>query len=438
MNLFGTDGIRAPVGSYPFIQDALPALGRALALWGQEKYGAGVSFLIAGDTRYSRSWIHAGIASGLLQYPVTVYNAHIIPTPALFHIMKDAPDLSCGIMISASHNSAEDNGIKLIDSKAGKLSREDEERISYLINHPDAPIQYETLGEELHFAPAATHYQDTLINLFPRDLLHHKKIVIDCAHGATSYIAERIFTALGAHTIAINNAPDGYNINKNCGALHPEGLQKAVIEHKAFAGFAFDGDGDRVVAVSREGILKDGDDILALLLTHPVWKNELGAVSTIMANQSLEILLTSQEKKFIRTNVGDKYVLEAMVQHNLALGAEPSGHVIIRDVIPTGDGILVALKLLETILITGNSTMSTPAKFPQITISVPIKRRLELHEEPLATLLARSKELLPHGRLLVRYSGTEPLVRVMVEDADPTHMKAMAQNLANQLEQLLA
>lgn len=438
MNLFGTDGIRARVGHYPFTHEALPILGRALAIWGREKYGPGVSFLIAGDTRYSRSWIHANITSGLLQYPVTVYNAHIIPTPALFHIMKDEPALSCGIMISASHNSAEDNGIKLIDSIVGKLSREDEERISHLIMHPDTPLNYDALGEELHFAPAATLYQDTLINLFPRDLLQHKKIILDCAHGATSYIANRIFTALGADTIAINNTPNGYNINQQCGAVHPESLQKAVIEHKALAGFAFDGDGDRVVAVTSEGLVKDGDDILALLLTHPAWKNETGAVSTIMANQSLELLITEQGKKFIRTNVGDKYVLEAMVQHNLALGAEPSGHIIMRDIIPTGDGILVALKLLETILLTGNSRMHTPAKFPQITLNVPIKRKLELNEAPISDIIARSKELLPQGRLLVRYSGTEQLVRVMVEDADSKHMLKIAEDLAQQLKQVLS
>ncbi len=438
MNLFGTDGMRARVGSYPFTYEALPTLGRALALWGQEKYGSGCTFLIGSDTRYSRSWIHASLTSGLLQYPVIIYNAHIIPTPALFHIMKDEPTLSCGIMISASHNPAEDNGIKLIDGKTGKLTREDEERISYHLKHPDVAVNYEALGEEIHFAPAVTLYQDKLINLFPQNLLENKKIVLDCAYGATSYAAERIFTALGAHTIALNSSPDGYNINKNCGAVHPEGLQKAVIEQKAFAGFAFDGDGDRVIAVNSEGIVKDGDDILALLLTHPAWKNERGAVSTIMANQSLEMLITAQEKKFIRTNVGDKYVLEEMVRHNFALGAEPSGHVIIRDIIPTGDGILVALKLLETILLTGNSSMHTPAKFPQITINVPIKRRLELHEAPLAEIMEHSKRLLPQGRLLVRYSGTEALIRVMVEDADAAHMKEVAQKLAQQLHTILS
>jgi phosphoglucosamine mutase len=432
--------MRARVGSYPFTHETLPVLGRALARWGQEKYGPGCSFLIAGDTRYSRSWIHATLTSGLLRYPVTVYNAHIIPTPALFHIMKDEPTISCGIMISASHNPAEDNGIKLIDSLTGKLSLEDEERISYLINHPDSISNYDALGEEIHFAPALQLYQDRLINLFPRDLLNNKTIVLDCANGATSYVVERVFMTLGARTVIINHTPDGYNINKNCGALHPEGLQKAVIEHDAFAGFAFDGDGDRVIAVNGKGELKDGDDILALLLTHPAWKNEHGAVSTIMANQSLEQLVTSQGKQFFRTNVGDKYVLEAMVQHNLALGAEPSGHIIIRDIIPTGDGILVALKVLETLILTGNELMATPPKFPQITINVPIKRKRDLQESPLLEIIKASTSHLNQlttGRLLVRYSGTEPLIRVMVEAADQEHMKAIAQDLAHKLQQEL-
>ena len=441
MNLFGTDGMRARVGSYPFTHETLPILGRALARWGQEKYGPGCSFLIAGDTRYSRSWIHASLTSGLLQYRVTVYNAHIIPTPALFHIMKDEPSISCGIMISASHNPAEDNGIKLIDSKAGKLSLEDEERISYLINHPDSATNYDTLGEEIHFAPALRLYQDRLINLFPRDLLNNKTIVLDCANGATSYVVESIFVTLGARTVIINNKPDGYNINKNCGALHPEGLQEAVREREAYAGFAFDGDGDRVIAVNSESEIKDGDDILALLLTHPTWKNERGAVSTIMANQSLEQLITSQGKQFVRTNVGDKYVLEAMVQHDFALGAEPSGHVIIKDIIPTGDGILVALKVLETMLLTGNDQMLTPPKFPQVTINVPIKRKRDLQESPLLEIIENSRlqlNQLTTGRLLVRYSGTEPLIRVMVEAADHEQMKTVAHELAEKLRHELA
>ncbi len=438
MNLFGTDGMRARVGSYPFTSEALPLLGRALALWGQEKYGRNCTFLFASDTRYSRSWIHASLTSGLLQYPVKILNADIIPTPALYYLMKDEPSISCGIMISASHNPAEDNGIKLIDGKTGKLSTEDEERISHFLKSPISQPLYDKLGVEIPFAFAAEKYQHMLANLFAPHFLRGKTIVLDCANGATAQVAPAIFTALGATTIPLNIRSDGYTINEECGAVHPEGLQKTVLAHRAYAGFAFDGDGDRVIAVNSEGIVKNGDDILAILLTNPAWSNQHGAVSTIMANQGLEIHITSQGKKFIRTNVGDKYVLEALVQHNLSLGAEPSGHIMIRDIIPTGDGILAALKTLETMIKTGNSKMESAPKFPQIIVNVPIKRRLELNEAPLADIIAQSKQELPQGRVLVRYSGTEQLIRIMVEDTDQAHMKMVAQDLAQKLEQLLA
>ena len=296
-NLFGTDGIRNKVGNYPLTPDALPKLGRAIALWAQEKYGDKASFLLASDTRYSGPWIKTQLASGLLSTSITVYDAQILPTPALFHLIKENPLYTCGIMISASHNPAEDNGIKLIDARTGKLTPEDERRISYLMMHDNSTLDYHALGNVCVSLEAEAQYAHKIISLFSPLLLKGLKVVLDCANGATYKLAPAIFNALGAETIVIHADPTGYNINKDCGALHLESLQKEVIKHKATLGFAFDGDGDRVMAVNNKGEVKDGDDILTLLQQHPSYQKLPALVSTIMANQGFEVQYQSIRKR---------------------------------------------------------------------------------------------------------------------------------------------
>ena len=434
MNLFGTDGIRNRVGSHPFTHEALPQLGRALALWAEETFGPQVKILIARDTRYSGPWITAGLMQGLLSYPVTLYDAGVFPTPGVFHLLQDDAYCHLGIIITASHNPAIDNGIKLVSSLTGKLTRSDEERICKLMLQPNTPKDFSHLGMVIPFHDVKTLYRKFVTKIFSDLSLHGKTIVLDCAHGATFSIAPLIFKDLGATVICINNEPNGHNINYKGGSTEPEGLIKAVMAHNAFMGFAFDGDGDRVIAINSIGQVKDGDDLLAVLLTHSDFASEKGIVSTIMANQGLESYLTSLGKKFIRTNVGDKFVLQALEKEEMLLGGEPSGHIILRNLAKTGDGIIVALKVLQTILSNGNHLLTSFSKFPQVTVNVPIKRKKDLTHSPLSDYIILGKEQLGSGRLLVRYSGTEPIVRIMAEGKDLPLTTEIAQALAGKLQ----
>jgi phosphoglucosamine mutase len=435
-NFFGTDGIRNRVGRFPFTTEMLPKLGRALALWAQEKYGNDACFLVARDTRYSGPWIKAGLMNGLLREPITVYDAGILPTPGVYHLLNNDTRFTGGIIISASHNPATDNGIKLVDARLGKLSERDEIRICELMKTAE-PNEFTKLGTEIPLNDARLLYRKTITRLFPNDFLAGKTIVLDCANGANSTIAPQIFKDLGAQVVAIHHTPDGYNINKNCGATDVLSLQQAVLKHKAFIGFAFDGDGDRVIAVNKEGTIKDGDDMVAILRTHAQYAHEPAVVSTVMANHGLVVHLASHNKELHRTAVGDKYVLNELEKMNLSVGGEPSGHIILKDSIKTGDGILVALKLLETIAQTNNEYLESFTKMPQVSLTIPIKVKKDLSTGPLAEHIAASKQQLPHGRVLVRYSGTEPVVRVMAEGEDLEYTKAIAQQLADHLQQNL-
>ena len=438
MNVFGTDGIRNRVGSYPFTQEALPRLGRALALWAEEKYGKDACFLITRDTRSSGPWIKAGLLSGLLRHQVTVYDAGIMPTPGVFHLMQSDSRFTVGIIISASHNPARDNGIKLVDSQTGKLTPADEKRICELMTQPDSNDDFSQLGKEIPFLDAKILYRKIVAQLFKPNFLDNKTIVLDCAHGASSAIAPQLFRELGANVIGIHNDPDGNNINLNCGATSLESLQKTVVAHKAFMGFAFDGDADRVIAVNNKGEIKDGDDLLAVLRTHSDYTEQPALVSTVMANYGLDTHLKSLNKKLIRTQVGDKHVLRMLDKEDLLLGGEPSGHIIIKNIIRTGDGMLVALKVLETVIQTDNETLDALTKFPQVLINVPIKQRKDLNEQPHASFIAACKEQLTSGRLLIRYSGTEPLVRVLTEGRDYDQAQKIAHTVAQHLQETLS
>jgi phosphoglucosamine mutase len=417
----------------------LPLLGIALARWALEKYGSDARFLLAQDTRYSGPWIKAGLMSGLLRYPITVYDAGILPTPGVFALLQeDSNACMGGIIISASHNPAEDNGIKLVDARSGKLSPFDEKRIVELMAMPHTESIFTALGKEVPFPQAKIVYRKYLARRWNVPFLAGKTIVLDCANGASSVIAPQLFRELGATVIAIHHDPDGFNINRNCGATSPESLRNAVVAHGAFIGFAFDGDADRVIAVNQKGEIKDGDDLLALLHSHPDYVHERAIVSTVMANYGLTVHFNSQEKKLLRSQVGDKHVLEMLDTENLLLGGEPSGHIILKNSIRTGDGMFVALKVLETILLTGNELLESFTKFPQVVINVPVAQKKDLATPPLSTFIAAYKEQFNGGRLLVRYSGTEPLVRVLVEGRDLEQVQHVAQTVAAELATLLA
>lgn len=433
-NIFGTDGIRTKTGTNQLTIELMPRLGMAIAQWAHEKYNHAPTILLGHDTRQSCSLVKTSLQSGLLLMNAQVHDAQVIPTPAICAIIHNNPAFDIGIIISASHNPWHDNGIKIVDAQQGKLALHDEQKISALFYQNSFTTDYTSLGQLYQYTDVQTQYEQIVTHFFKENFLHAKKIVLDCAHGATSFIAPAIFRKFGAHVIAINDQPTGKNINDQCGAVHPEQLQKAVIEHNADIGFAFDGDGDRVIAVAKNGEVKNGDDILAILLDHPTYFPATTVVGTVMTNQGFDSYLNHRYKKLIRAPVGDKYVSERMEQEKSIIGGEQSGHIILHDYLGTGDGIFTALRIGETLIATQNWNMETFGKFPQVLINIPVGIKKDLTLPHLAAIIEHHETLLPQGRLLVRYSGTESVLRILVEDSD----SAMAYSIGSQLSQQLA
>lgn len=435
---FGTDGIRGNADHFPFDDQTLIRLGHALARWSIDRYGNHPTLLIGHDTRISCERIKQSLIAGLTSLPLNVVDAGVIPTPAVLHLIKANHAYQFGIVISASHNPYYDNGIKLFDAITGKLQHADEQKIIATFEQtttieitPHAESTVNTWNE------ATDRYLKLLLKTVPENFLIGKKIVLDCAYGATSWSAPFLLEQLGATVIALAATPNGTNINDQCGAVHPEVLQQAVISHHADIGFAFDGDGDRVVAVSAQGLIKDGDDFLALLLTHPAHNNGAAVVGTIMTNQGLATYCNRLGKQLIRSQVGDKHVAAALDTHCLELGAEPSGHVIIRPILNSGDGMLAALHLLYAVVVTHNWELNSFEKFPQILVNVPVSHKNNLTDDPYAAIIKQFEQQLHGGRLIVRYSGTENKLRVMVEDDTYDHAYTTAHALANSLKKLL-
>ncbi len=437
--IFGTDGIRKTVGTAPICHQDLPKLGRAIAQWAEKKYGSSPIILIAHDTRNSCDYIKASLETGLLLSPITVYDAQVLPTPGAHLLAKKNPFINCSIIISASHNPYQDNGIKIIDADNSKISPDDETCISMLFNKSDdAQLDYGRCGTLQWLPDAAQTYSDIMVNLFTPSLLQGKKIIIDCAHGATYQVAPTIFEKLGAELIVINNQPNGKNINDHNGAVYPQQLQQAVLENNADAGFAFDGDGDRITVVSRYGEIKDGDDIMAMLLASTIYSSCQSVVGTIMSNKGFEDFLRQHNKTLTRTAVGDKYVLAEMAQHNLLLGGEPAGHIILRDYLEVSDGIFTALRLAQILNETDNWDMHSFTKYPQILLNVPIAIKKDLTNPIIQNIITLHEKLLKAGRIVVRYSGTENLLRIMVEDETKEHALRVAHGLADLLQQQLS
>jgi phosphoglucosamine mutase len=434
-NIFGTDGIRARMGSEFFNTQSLMHIGSAIAQWAQLKFGHPPRILLGHDTRESCAFVKSAMQSGLLLNGSIIYDTQIMPTPVICQIVGYSNQFDLGLIISASHNPYYDNGIKLVCAQSGKISHEDELAISALYyQQASREYSYSSFGATYYWPHAYQEYIKTLEEFMYTGFLTGKKIVLDCAHGATYQFAQQVFHHFGAQVIVINNQPTGININEKCGALHLNSLQDAVIAHKADIGFAFDGDGDRVIAVNSQGIIKDGDDILAMLMQHISYEQESGIVGTVMTNQGFAVYLHEKNKKLLRTPVGDKYISEQLIKDTLLLGGEQSGHIIMRDYMDSGDGIFTALRLVQALMHSNNWAMNTFNKFPQILINVPIVHKKDLSQPEFAQLIADHEAQLHGGRLLVRYSGTEPVLRVMVEDADLD----TAQQVGTHLSQLLA
>lgn len=434
IHLFGTDGIRTIVGKFPIELPTLISLGNAIGMWINTAIGKDAKLLIGHDTRQSCSMIKSALKTGLLCEQQTIYDAGIITTP-MACLLTENGSFDVGIIISASHNPYQDNGIKIV-TKNGKISKSDEtlieQNFARVLNN--YTYCYSTLGVEHHYPHALESYLGTINKFVEKDFLSGFKIALDCAHGASSYIAPYLFKHYGAEVVAINTAPNGTNINLNCGSLAPAMLQATVVTTNAHFGFAFDGDGDRVIACNSQGIIKDGDDILHLLSTHSAYVNQPGIVGTIMTNQGLVDKLQAHNKFILRSAVGDKYVSQSLQSHNLLLGGEPSGHIIMRDYLTSGDGIFTALRVMQTIIENQNLNFDTFERYPQLIVNVPVLKKIDLTSNRIGNIISTHEQQLTSGRLVVRYSGTENLLRIMVENINLEEAQQVVTHLANTLE----
>jgi phosphoglucosamine mutase len=434
---FGTDGIRTRVGNPPLTIEHLILFGHALGQWMKIHYEH-PSVALAYDTRNSAHFIKNALQAAMLLEDVTLYDAGVIPTPALYKMAQQKKEIAYCIMISASHNAFYDNGIKITDMIHGKLRTQDEDMLIAYTHQQQPPPSYSVFGTAHSWHTAADEYKKFMCSLFPSNYLQGIKIVLDCAHGATGTVAPAIFAQLGAHTIVINNSPNGTNINHECGSLHPASLQEAVQSNSADIGFAFDGDGDRVIAVNGAGEYKDGDDILYALLSDPLYAHDTHIVGTSMTNQALVNSLKGQKKTCVRVAVGDKHVAHYLSENpGVRLGGEPSGHIIFKEYALMSDGIYTALRLLQVLMRTKNMAMNTVAKYPQITHNIAAQKQPDLRQNPYKAIIEEYTQKVPEGRVLVRYSGTEPVLRVMVEDADAHHAQNICATLATILQSTL-
>ncbi len=433
---FGTDGIRGTVGTYPITPDFMLKLGWAAGrvLGGK----SGGKILIGKDTRISGYLIESALEAGLSAAGIDVQLLGPMPTPAIAYLTQTL-HAKAGIVISASHNPFDDNGIKFFSPQGTKLADDVEHAIEAELEKELVCNQSESLGKASRLDDARGRYIEFCKSTFPRAInLNNLKIVIDCAHGATYQIATKVFEELGAEVIAIGVTPDGLNINNGYGSTHPENLQKEVLKNKADLGVAFDGDGDRLIMVDHEGELIDGDQLLYVMAMALYAKGGLkgGVVGTLMTNLGLEHAFKQHEIPFSRADVGDRYVMEQLLAKNWRLGGESSGHLICLDQTTTGDGIVASLQVLAAVVEQNQSLKELAAgmkKYPMLLINVRVKEKPDLdnHAVIQAALLEAETELADTGRVLLRPSGTEPLIRVMVEGQDQKLVELVANKLAD-------
>ncbi len=432
---FGTDGVRGKVGTYPITPDfALKlgwAAGKVLASQGSKMV------LIGKDTRISGYMLESALEAGLAAAGLSAAFTGPMPTPAIAYLTRTFR-AEAGIVISASHNPYYDNGIKFFSAKGTKLPDEIEEAIEAMLEQPMDCVESAELGKASRINDAAGRYIEFCKGTFPAHLgLEGYKIVVDCANGATYHIAPNVLRELGAEVIEIGTDPNGLNINEKCGATDVTALQAKVVETKADVGLAYDGDGDRIMMVDHLGNKVDGDQILFIIAREALRSGQLkgGVVGTLMSNMSLEIALKMLGVPFLRANVGDRYVLEKMVENDWTLGGENSGHIIIADKNTTGDGIVASLAVLAAMAqhkLSLNELASAVKLFPQVLINV----RFGGGDNPLESDAVKSvaadveKRLEGKGRILLRKSGTEPLIRVMVECQDAALAQQCAEEIA--------
>lgn len=438
MELFGTDGIRGVAGKFPLDTKTIHKVALAASKVLKKKHGKKI-IVIGRDTRQSGTSILKDLADSISSCGLSVWDLGVITTPGVAYLTKKHKALS-GIVISASHNPFEDNGIKFFNNSAKKLSDAVEDNIEANIAEQDE-VKCNGKTKIKPQSVLADEYITFLSKSIPQNIkFKGVKVVIDCANGATYQIAPKLFSKLGIDTIVLNNKPTGKNINLNCGSLHPEILADAVKKNNALCGLAFDGDGDRVMFVDEKGIIRDGDYYLSIMAQYLKEKNKLKnntLVTTVMANLGLFKAMKEKDINVFKTAVGDRYVFEGMQKSSAVIGGEQSGHIIFNKLLPTGDGILSGIQMLSLLAEKEkplSELCSIMQKFPQILINTKVSKKIPVQNLPKTSDLIKQAEqkLGDNGRVLVRYSGTENLIRVMIEGQGKNEIT----NMANEISEL--
>jgi phosphoglucosamine mutase len=449
--LFGTDGVRGKAGEHPLDHETVARLGGALvrALRHQVASHGGdpgrpLRFLVGRDTRESGDWITRELARGIRSQDAEMTTAGVIPTPAIAYITR-ALGFDAGIVISASHNPFEDNGIKVFSGRGEKFTEATEREVEAVVADRSWAV-----GGSVHDPLPETDVVDAYMGharlaLPNPERLAGMKIAIDCANGATTTVAPRLFRALGCDVEVIGATPDGRNINLHCGSTHPQLLAETVRQKGCRLGIAFDGDGDRAIFVDAEGRIVDGDAVLLMCATQMKAQGRLpgdAVVATVMSNIGLELALKDNGIELVRCAVGDKYVMEEMLKRGLALGGEQSGHIIFSEHLFTGDGVATGLNVLRVMADSGRELADLASElvtYPQVLVNVRVRERKDLSRVPEITEAMKRVEgrLAGSGRLLVRYSGTEPLLRIMLEGKDQQEIQSWAAEIAGVVKETL-
>jgi phosphoglucosamine mutase len=450
--LFGTDGVRGRAGEYPLDPPTVRRLGAALIRSAFAKAPAGQGsassrrprLLIGRDTRESGGWIEAELAHGASGQGAEVTSVGVVPTPAVAYLTRRGT-YDAGVVISASHNPYEDNGIKVFSGEGEKFTERVEREVEAIVadrswvarsGEPDAVPRADLVGA----------YLDHLRAVFPEATsLERFRLGVDCANGATTTVAPELFESLGLEIAVIGNSPDGRNINLQCGSTHPDLLARTVVERGCQMGVAFDGDGDRAIFVDHGGRIVDGDAVLLMCGAQLQREGRLkgdAVVATVMSNIGLELALRAIGIDLVRTDVGDKYVMEEMLKRDLSLGGEQSGHVIFSDYLFTGDGLCTALNVLRTVALSGHSLAELASgltTYPQVLLNVRVREKASLNAVPaIADTIARVEaRIARQGRLLVRYSGTEPVLRVMLEGQHQDEIRRWGQEIVDVVKEHL-
>jgi phosphoglucosamine mutase len=440
--LFGTDGIRGVAGVSPLDPPTVARVGaavvRALALERPAR------LVIGRDTRESGEWIERELARGAASQGAVIASAGVIPTPGVAYLTRTR-DVDLGVVISASHNPFQDNGIKVFSGRGEKFGEDTERAIEAIV--ADASWSVPS-SADVHIEPidGIGPYLDHVAELRPRGGLQGVRVALDLANGATTTTARRLFESLGCAVVLLGDTPDGRNINLGCGSTNPAGLAAAVVAEGCRLGVAFDGDGDRAILVDHRGHVVDGDALLLMLGAQYHAQGRLAGdtvVATVMSNIGLEIALRKRGIAMVRTPVGDKYVMEEMLKHGFVVGGEQSGHVILAEHLFTGDGMATALAVMRVMVETGRDLADLAAElvtYPQTLVNVRVRERVDVGTVPaIADTMARVRAALgERGRLLVRYSGTEPLLRIMIEGEDQASVQALAEEIADTVRTALA